>query len=306
MKIFYKELLIFSAISILAGSVAVYFSDNSLIYAKNSTSSAAVVTLKSTSAPIIDEAAKERNSAAFTNLKEDLNNYIGSYNRNVGLYYYDLTSGNTIEINTSKEFIAASTVKVPMNMVLLDMVNQGKISLDEKIKYISSDYEAGTGILQGQDLDTPIPLGTLMNYSIQYSDNIATQMIIRTIGKEEMREAIDKKIGHSTDHHQNIYTAADFGLLLKELYANGDKNSYYSQLTAIMKNTIFHDAIDKDIPQNITAHKIGGYESYSNDIAIVYTDKPYILVVLTNEIPHAADKIAGISKIIYDYQVKLK
>jgi beta-lactamase class A len=44
-----------------------------------------------------------------------------------------------------------------------------------------------------------------------------------------------------------------------------------------------------------------------NDVAIVFSEKPYILVVYTNELPGLAEKqphekIAGLSKLIYEAQ----
>jgi len=47
-----------------------------------------------------------------------------------------------------------------------------------------------------------------------------------------------------------------------------------------MKNTEFHDRIDKYIPREIVAHKIGNYAECVNDMAIVSKKNPYILVVL--------------------------
>lgn len=55
------------------------------------------------------------------------------------------------------------------------MVKEGRNSVDKSILYnAKTDYEGGTGILQGKDKSKPIPLQTLSDYSIMYSDNIAT------------------------------------------------------------------------------------------------------------------------------------
>ena len=129
-------------------------------------------------------------------LESEIKAYIGPNENKVGLYYYDLGSGKTININGSKEFVAASTVKVPMNMVMLNLVYQGKLSLNGTIQYNRSDYEAGTGILQGQNLSKPILISTLFKDSIVYSDNIATHMIMGKIGTGYMRDCFDKMLGY--------------------------------------------------------------------------------------------------------------
>jgi beta-lactamase class A len=247
----------------------------------------------------------EQEKEAFSDLQSELNAYIGSDKSRIGLIYFDLEVGTSIEINPDMEFAAASTVKVPMNITLLDLAHKGTIDFDSSVQYTESDYEGGTGILQGQDRSKPIPLKTLSEYSIKYSDNIATQMIIRTIGRDRMYDKFDEMAGKAVPRSGNLTTPDYNTAYLKRLYSNPDNNPYYEFLITNMKNTIFHDRIDKYIPQEITAHKIGNYSSYVNDIAIVYTKRPYVLVVFTNGVPDAAEKIAQISKMIYKYQSSL-
>jgi beta-lactamase class A len=247
----------------------------------------------------------EQEKEAFSELQSELNAYIGSDKSRIGLIYFDFEVGTSIEINPDMEFAAASTVKVPMNITLLDLAHKGTIDFDSSVQYTESDYEGGTGILQGQDRSKPIPLKTLSEYSIKYSDNIATQMIIRTIGRDRMYDKFDEMAGKAVPRSGNLTTPAYNTAYLKRLYSNPDNNPYYEFLITNMKNTIFHDRIDKYIPQEITAHKIGNYSSYVNDIAIVYTKRPYVLVVFTNGVPDAAEKIAQISKMIYKYQSSL-
>ncbi|GLC30849.1 serine hydrolase [Clostridium omnivorum] len=235
-------------------------------------------------------------------LEEEIKAYLASNMDNVGLSYYDINSGSEITINGDKTFLAASTVKVQMNIVLADLIKGGQISKDEALKYTDAFYEEGTGILQGQELTTPIPLTLLSKYSIVYSDNIATNMIMDRIGYEKMRTLIDSKIGHATDHSDNYITAKDETTLLKLLYENKDNNSLYNELIENMKNTEFHDRMDLYVPQNLVAHKIGSYDNYVNDVGIVYAKNPYILSVYTNEVENADEVIAHISQLIYNYQ----
>lgn len=248
----------------------------------------------------------EQEKEAFSDLQSELNEYIGSDKIRIGLIYYDLEIGNSIEMNPDMEFAAASTVKVPMNMALMNLAQKGSIDFESSMEYTESDYEGGTGILQGKDRSEPIPLRTLSEYSIVYSDNIATQMIIRKIGRDVMYDSFSKMAGREVARTGNMTTAADSAAYLKRLYANPDKNPYYEFLITNMKNTIFHDRIDKYIPQELAAHKIGNYASYVNDVAIIYTERPYVLVVFTNGVSDAPEKIAQISKMIYEYQAGLE
>lgn len=70
-----------------------------------------------------------------------------------------------------------------------------------------------------------------------------------------------------------------------------------------MKNTSFLDRIDKYIPQYIVAHKIGDLDTAANDEAIVFTDKPYIIILLTDNVGYSYETIADISKAAYIYNL---
>jgi beta-lactamase class A len=250
---------------------------------------------------------KAENLAELENKRTELENqikaYLGKNINKVGLSYYDINSGKEIIINGDKTFLAASTVKVQMNMVLDDMIQNGTVKENESLKYTADSFEEGTGILQSQDLSKPIALSVLSDYSIIYSDNIATNMIIKRINYYNMRNMIDAKLGHATDKSGNFITANDETTLLKQLYENVNSNTYYSKIIDDMKNTEFHDRLDLYLPHNIVAHKVGNYDDYVNDVGIIYTENPYILSIYTNSLDNANEVIAHISKMIYDSQV---
>ncbi|MCB2298233.1 serine hydrolase [Clostridium tagluense] len=248
----------------------------------------------------VEENSKKQDQ--LKDLEKGIRTFLGSNINKVGLVYYDIESENFIEINQDKQFLAASTIKVPINMLMYDMIQEGKIDINEKLIFKECDYEEGAGELQGTDLSKPIALKTLSDYSIIYSDNIAINMILRKIGDENKYKYIEKILGHPTVHSENNTTPKDSFKILEKLYLNLDNNKYYSGLIETMKKTDYHDRIDKYIPKGIVAHKIGDFGECVNDIAIVNKDNPYILVIFTEELPNADETIAKVSKMIYDAQ----
>lgn len=277
-------------------------SGNKSVQNSNSTHDSSQEDKAETEKKAVEAAKQAQQKLKKDNLENEIKNYLGSNINNIGLSYYDITSGETISINPDKTFLAASTVKVQMNMVLADMFTNGQATQNEQLAYTQADYEEGTGILQGTSLSKSYGITTLSDYSIIYSDNIATNMIMRRIGYENFRNSVDNKLGISTDHSGNYITSAEETNILKQLYENKENNSYYSHIIDIMKKTAFHDRLDKYIDNNIVAHKIGNYSNYVNDVGIIYTDNPYVISIYTKGVDNADEVIAHISKLIYDYQ----
>lgn len=237
-------------------------------------------------------------------LEEKIKKYLGEEIDKVGFVYYDLTSGEKISINGNKICTAASTYKVGMNIVAYNRVREGNLELYEGLKYRSSMYESGTGILQNQmntTLKKPISVQKLLDLSIIYSDNIATNMLSRRLGGvQAVRKNVSDITAIHIDTRDNIITPEMEFILLKELY-EGRNEKYNAHLINSMKNTVFHDRIDKYIPKDIVAHKIGNYGSYTNDVGIVFTENPYIFVMYSDGLSNASEKIAILSKIVYNH-----
>ncbi|MCL2321016.1 MAG: class A beta-lactamase-related serine hydrolase [Oscillospiraceae bacterium] len=235
-------------------------------------------------------------------LKNNIINFVGNDINSFSLIYYEIVSKNAIEINPYNSFKPASTYKVPLNMLLYDKVFTNEININDTMNYYSGDYEDGAGELQGSDiLYHPISLTTLSEYSIIYSDNIAANMLTRLLGYDDVISYIERVSGIQMPNTDYITAQAMLSLLLK-LYTNLDNNPFYDTLIGYMKNTIYHDRIDALIPQSIVAHKIGDYEDYVNDIGIVYTNKPYIIIFYTEGFEY--ETIAEISKMIYDFNIQ--
>ncbi|WP_298840049.1 serine hydrolase [Clostridium sp.] len=250
---------------------------------------------------------KQRQASTIALLNR-IKSYLGSGVTRVGFIYYDLSTGDKISINPNKVCIAASTYKVGMNMVAYDTVRAGKIKLTDGLKYNSAYYESGTGILQGQlktTLKHPVALQKLLDYSIIYSDNIATNMISSRLGGARIvRQKVATMTGITgVNTIKNVLTPEIETRLLKKLYI-GRNDKYYSRLISDMKRTKFHDRIDKYVPRNLVAHKIGNLGSYTNDVGIVFTDKPYLIVMYVDGLSHSAEKIATVSNMVYQNQLK--
>lgn len=234
-------------------------------------------------------------------INKRIEDYLGEDLNNIGFIYYNFDTQEKIAYNEDKLFEAASTYKVGLNVVAYDMVEKGYISLNDQVYYNSSQFQEGTGVLQYEENLSSVQLQTLLDYSIQCSDNIAATMIFDYVGgwvnyRSKLFDLLDIQSGS----YENLTTANNELKVLQYIYDNRS-NENYQRLINDMKTTVFHERLDKYIPQEEVAHKVGDYEYAANDIGIVFTDKPYVIIMLTDDVIDADEKIATVSKMLYYY-----
>lgn len=221
-----------------------------------------------------------------------------------------MKNGYKFGINEAEEYVAASTVKVPINMFLYTKISSGEIDLNETLEYMEADYEEGTGSIQGENMGTKYTLKELSSKSIIESDNIAVNMIIRRIGSSNYKNYMRKLGGKVVYEDKNKSSPEDMAIYLKELFDSYDKNELMgTTIVNSMENTIFNNRIAKLLPKDIkVAHKIGTQVGTSNDVGIVFTENPYIICVMSKNVKNeqqADEHIADISKKIYEHMINI-
>lgn len=227
--------------------------------------------------------------------------YLGHDINNIGLIYYNIENGDSIFNNASDTFIAASTYKVGLNLYVYYLYSIGQINLNDYIQYEYCDYEEGTGILQYEDYISAYSIQDLLDLSLIYSDNIATNMLGRYLGgHEEVRKNLYELLNIDFDYTENIITPAIEFKILEYIYDNKDLDTF-SHMINVLTETEYNDRLSKYLNEDIVAHKIGTYDTYVHDVGIVLDDSPYILIIYTYDIDDSEEKIANISKAVYEY-----
>lgn len=250
----------------------------------------------------------------YTPLKKEIEKLTSAKGVTYGVFFQDLSSGKNFGINEEKQMPAASTVKLPMSLYLNTLAIEGKMDWNNRIKYQKlTDFEGGNGILRYEagegDCYSIRALNTL---TILLSDNIAFRMLARHVGRENFKKFL-KDLGGKTVYpgDKNLTTARDMGLYLQgvldfvRLHPEEGR-----RMLDDLANSIYHTGLPGQLPgQVVVAHKEGDLdEGVANDIGIVFSSRPYLLVILSsglNNVEEGFAQIAQISKAVYDYQEKL-
>lgn len=103
-----------------------------------------------------------------------------------GIFFYDLDTGNYVNLSGAEPFAAASTIKVPVLIAFFQEVEAGTMSYDEILAIEAEDLAAGSGNLQFQPVGTEYTALEVASAMIIISDNTATNMLIRRMGGIEV------------------------------------------------------------------------------------------------------------------------
>jgi beta-lactamase class A len=102
----------------------------------------------------------------------------------MGIAAVHLESGRSAWLNANEAFPMASTYKVPIAARLLDMVDNGELTLDRRVEIGTEQYSPGSGMI-AKLLDDPglsVSVHNLLEIMLLISDNTATDRLLESAG----------------------------------------------------------------------------------------------------------------------------
>ncbi|ASC72060.1 Serine hydrolase [Halomicronema hongdechloris C2206] len=208
-------------------------------------------------------------------------------------FMVDLDTGDYVDVNGSTPVPAASTIKVPILVALLQAIDAGQVTLDQGLTLRQQDLAGGSGELREQPLDTQYPVLEVATQMIVSSDNTATNMIIELLGGATALNQQFRQWGLSATVIRsplpdlggtNTTSAQDLVTLMARVN-QGELLSLRSRdrLLAIMQRTDNRSLIPSAAGNGaIVANKTGDIKSLLGDVALVDTrsGKRYALAIL--------------------------
>src|SRR5437867_1394088 len=244
--------------------------------------------------------------------------------RGVGVYYRDLTTGDSLTVGSDGRFHAASTMKIPVMIQLFRDRDAGLLSLDDSIIVTntfrslvdSSPYQLDVTDDSDSSLYKRLGQRTSIRDLIELmetvSSNLATNLLIARVDARRanatahalgadsilvLRGVEDDKAYRA--RLNNTTTARDLGMLLAAI-SNGTAASAAScrEMLAILAKQQFNEAIPAGLPPGTWVYHNTGWtgQVVYHDAALVERVAArclrYVLVVLTggiqaDEVSHA-------------------
>jgi len=198
--------------------------------------------------------------------KDLTNEYSGIY----AFYIYDIKGDYYYGLNYQEEMQAASLIKLPVMYMAMK---------------------------SNKNLDLVEAMG-------KRSDNSAFVKMLGILGRENVNKTISDLGMTHTSVSENMTTPEEVGIFFKKLYKNELlSRDQTKDLETYMTDTNFENWIRPGIPEDITfVHKYGREAHVVNDAGIVMSDKPFVMVIMTDGVieREADDLIPKLAKLLYD------
>jgi beta-lactamase class A len=161
-------------------------------------------------------------------LQADLAHVDAQGKAHIGVYVRDLETGASASYKADETWYLASTIKLPVALLVLSGIQQGAYTLETPLALRASDYVDGAGPTASHLVGTPLTIRYLLDQMMIYSDNTASDMLIGLVGIRNVNSLVQSLVPTG---FQPITTLADV------------RRHVYAQLTPAAIRLSGHDFI---------------------------------------------------------------
>jgi beta-lactamase class A len=120
----------------------------------------------------------------------------------LGVYVQDIASGESYSFRGDELWYMASVIKVPVAVQVLRDIQEGRLSFADRIELLAEDFVDGAGETNQHPPGTRLRVDYLLRQMLVYSDNTASDVLIRTVDLSRVnstaRELIASESGDIT------------------------------------------------------------------------------------------------------------
>lgn len=188
------------------------------------------------------------------------------YPGELGVYVKDLNSGETLSFRGDESWYLASGIKVPVAIEVMRGIEKGEFSLDTEVELKASDYVDGAGGTNWKAPGTPLSVRHLLDQMLVYSDNTASDILIRLVGLERVnrlaRELAPDGLGDITSladvrrHAYSGFHQAAFNLEGEQFFALRNQTDHGKRIETLASilNVSTGDFVMTDIDSVFNAY----------------------------------------------------
>lgn len=208
-------------------------------------------------------------------------------------------------------FDAASLYKLWVMAAVYQQIKEEKLSKDEELSGDVAELNKKFNIPEDAAEQTEgiitLTVEQAIFQMITISHNYAALLLTDRIGISNLNNVLKKyNLKESSVGQSPKTTAYDTALFFEKLYNGEIVDKEYSQkMIDILKQQRINDRLPLYLPKDtVVAHKTGELNNFKHDAGIVFSKSgDYVIVILSeSDVPDAAaDRIANLSKAIYDY-----
>jgi beta-lactamase class A len=246
---------------------------------------------------------------ATSDLQKKVEAIAASHHGSVALYAKNLTTGETVSLNSAVPVQTASVIKLPLMLQMFEQVKSGTLNLATPVVLTKDNQVPGSGILNIMDPGLSLSVNDVITLMMTLSDNTATNMAIDVVGLRTTNDMLARMGLKNTYFYKKVFKKPDgpmppdqkqFGLgkttaeemarVMESIYRCdlGDRELCLQMIT-IMRNQQDHDMIPRYLKRDnaaedlsAVADKVGALDDVRNDVALVYTQRgPVVVSIFT-------------------------
>lgn len=207
-------------------------------------------------------------------------------NEKVAYYYEDINTGNIMSYNSDILFYAASSIKILVCVMLLELAEEGKVVLSDKLLVTMDDLKQDTGVIKFQKEDTYYSIKELIRLTIQESDNTAYIKLVNYVGKDNL-ENYGKSLGalHTMEGRDlfGLINCEDMVIYWKKVKSFIDSSKYGKEFEEWLINPSFSIVESESIGNNLFVKKYGSWDIAYHEAGYVLDENPFYLIILTQK-----------------------
>lgn len=229
--------------------------------------------------------SRSESPAAAHALQRALDELVAGAAGSFAFYVHDVERGLRCSVRQDETFPAASVIKLPIMLCLLEMVQQGKARLEQTVPLREWHRTGGSGLFQYFHAGLEVTLEDACTAMVAISDNTATNLLLDVTGIEAVNRLLDRLECPRTRLHRYFgkpempgpagpsqAVPSEIGLLLERILRRDLLTPELNDLAVVMLRRQNHRAlIPRFLPEGTpVAHKTGSLNGVRHDAGIVW------------------------------------